>query len=95
MVNKTSPGGRGGCKKNLKKGINIFSNKGFLRWGHNVAKGRGPKKKFLRALMPPPKQKPSYAPEIRQQLTCLKPSSLTILEINSIPILVEIKLNIK
>jgi len=42
MVNKTSPGGRGG-KKN-KKRINIFSKKGFLRGGHTVAKGGGPPK---------------------------------------------------
>ena len=47
MVNKISPGGRGGGQKKFKKGINIFSKKGFLRGGY---------------IVPPPKQKPSYAP---------------------------------
>ena len=47
MVNKTSPGGREG--KKIKKGINIFSKKGFLRGGHTVAKGGGPQN-FLCAL---------------------------------------------
>ena len=64
MVNKTSPGGKGGAKK-IKKGINIFSKKGFLRGGHNVAKGGGPKLFFgalTRTNCAPPKQKPSYAP---------------------------------
>ena len=49
----------------VKKGINIFSKKGFLRGGTNVAKG-GDQKIFLACLraqiVPPPKQKPSYAP---------------------------------
>ena len=57
MVNKTSPGGRGG-KKKIKKGINIFSKKGFLRGGgHTVAFCA-----LTRANCAPPKQKPSYAP---------------------------------
>ena len=59
MVNKTSPGGRGGAKK-IKK-VSIFSKKGFLRGG--------PKNFFLRAyaqIAPPPNQKPSYAPESRE-----------------------------
>ena len=43
----------GGAKKN-KIGINIFSKKGFLSGGHNVAKGGHN--------VAPPKQKPSYAP---------------------------------
>ena len=46
-----------GGKKN-KKGINIFSKKGFLRGEQNVAKGGGPQKFFfacLRAqIVPPP-----------------------------------------
>jgi len=63
MVNKTSPGGRGG-KKKLKKGINIFFQKGVFKGGHNVGKG-GDQKFFCaltRAHCAPPKQKPSYAP---------------------------------
>jgi len=56
MVNKTSPGGRGG-KKN-KKRINIFSKKGFLRGGHTVAKGGDPPKfsfcALTRAICAPP-----------------------------------------
>ena len=43
MVNKTSP-----CKQKIKKGINIFSKKGFLRGGHTVAKGGDPKFFFAR-----------------------------------------------
>ena len=64
MVNKISPGGRGGQKK-FKKGINIFSKKGFLRGGTNVAKGGDQKFFFARLcaqIVPPSKQKPSYAP---------------------------------
>ena len=38
MVNKISPGGRGGAKK-FKKGINIFSKKGFLRGGTMLPRG--------------------------------------------------------
>ena len=50
MVNKTSPGGRGGQK--IEKRYQYFSKKGFLRGGgQNVAKGGDPK------------QKPSYAPD--------------------------------
>ena len=64
MVNKISPGGRGGAKK-FKKGINIFSKKGFLRGGTNVAKG-GTKNFFLcayaRKLCPPPLNKSPRTP---------------------------------
>jgi len=54
MVNKISPGGRGGAKK-FKKGINIFSKKGFLRGGPMLPRG-GTKNFFLRAsqIVPPP-----------------------------------------
>ena len=68
MVNKTSPGGRGGGSKKFKKGFNIFSKKGFLRGGTMLQRGCGaPKKNFrayARKLCPAPKQKPSYAPGI-------------------------------
>ena len=62
MVNKTSPGGRG-AKKN-KKGINIFSKKGFLRGGTNVAKGGDQKIFFarLRAQIVPPLNKSPRTP---------------------------------
>ena len=43
----------------FKKDINIFSKKGFLRGGQNVAKGGGHKK-----FSHPPTQMPSYAPDL-------------------------------
>ena len=63
MVNKISSGGRGGAKK-IKKGINIFSKEGFLRGGHNVAKGGDQKFFFarLRAQIVPPLNKSPRTP---------------------------------
>ena len=45
MVNKTSPGGG---KNKIYKKVSIFFKKGFLRGGHNVAKGAPPLSKSPR-----------------------------------------------
>jgi hypothetical protein len=62
----------GGAKKN-KKGINIFSKKGFLRGGHTVAKGGDPQNFLarLRAQFVPP-------PHLKKALvrSCSHPSRL-------------------
>ena len=65
MVNKTSTGGRGG-KIKFKKRYQYFFKKGFLRGG--ILLPRGGTQKFFSArlrahLVPPLKQKPSYAPD--------------------------------
>ena len=55
---------KGGGQKKFRKGINIFSKKGFLRGGQNVAKG-GTKNFFLarlRAQIVPPLNKSPRSP---------------------------------
>ena len=49
----------------VKRGINIFSKKGFLRLGHNVAKGGGTQFFFVQIKWPPPPPTLmlSYTPE--------------------------------
>ena len=82
MVNKTSPDGRGEGQKKFKKGINIFSKKGFLRGGTNVAKGGDQKIFFARLrvqIVPPPKQKPSYAPAYQSTISSIFLSSKALL----------------
>ena len=51
-------------QKKFKKGINIFSKKGFLRGGTNVAKGGGPTNFYarLRAQIVPPLNKSPRTP---------------------------------
>ena len=74
--------GGGGGKKNLKKGINIFSNKGFLRGG-TMLPGGGTQKKNFRAYALTfcfsPKQKhlgrPCYSLRTCMHFSCLDVSN--------------------
>ena len=58
MVNKTSPGGRGGGQNKFKKRYQYFFKKGVFKGGHNVAKGGDTKNLFARLraqIVHPPK----------------------------------------